>query len=63
MANVYVNKNTPLKEINKKIELIEKTSLPSVYLKDVIQSKKQNKDSKVVAINRLILNGQYKQKP
>jgi hypothetical protein len=62
MIKVYVNKNTPLKEINKKIELIEKTSIPSVYLKDVIQSKNQNKDSKIAAINRLIANKQYKQK-
>lgn len=62
MSKVYVNKSTPIKEINKKIELIEKTSLPSVFLKDVIQSKNQDKQSKVAAINRLILNKQYKQK-
>ena len=62
MRKVYVNKSTPIKEINKKIELIEKTSLPSVFLKDVIQSKNQDKQSKVAAINRLILNKQYKQK-
>ena len=61
--SVYVNKSTPIKDINKKIELIEKTSLPSVFLKDVIESKKQDKDSKVAAINRLIQNKQYKQKP
>ena len=62
MRKVYVNKSTPIKEINKKIALIEKTSLPSVFLKDVIQSKNQDKQSKVAAINRLILNKQYKQK-
>lgn len=62
MKNGFVNKSTPIKDINKKIERIEKTSLPSVFRKDVIQSKTQTKVEKIEAINRHIAHVGYNEK-
>jgi hypothetical protein len=62
MPNGFVNKNTTTKDINSKIERIEKTSLPSVFKKDVIQSKNQSKIEKIEAINRHIAHVGYNEK-
>ena len=62
MANGFVNKRTPTKEINSKIDRIEKNAIPTVFRKDVIQSKNQGKEDKIDAINRHIANVGYNEK-
>lgn len=54
MKNGFVNKNTPIKELNKKIEFIDKNSIHTVFRKDVVQSKRQSKEDKIEAVNRHI---------
>jgi len=43
VKNGFVNKKTPISEINAKIERIEKNAIHTVFRKDVIQSKNQTK--------------------
>ena len=58
MSN-WVNNKTHGHTLNKKIEYIEKNSIPTVFRKDVIQSKNQGKQDKITAINRHIKNVGY----
>ena len=62
MKNGFVNNKTPIREIRSKIERIEKTAIPTVFRKDVLQSKNQGKSDKIDAINRHIANVGYNEK-
>jgi len=62
MKNGFVNKKTPISEINAKIERIEKNAIHTVFRKDVIQSKNQTKSEKIGAINRHISHVGYNEK-
>ena len=62
MKNGFVNKGTPAKKINEIIDFIDKTSIHTVFRKDVIQSRNQSKADKVAAINRHISHVGYNEK-